>query len=190
VVKLKSHIWGIIIALAIIGFLFSDKSDSHEIKTINDTTTVSNTSSTQQPKNNETTPAEVDEIGINEVLKVGDVLFRVEEVSSQKSISDGFARYTADGTFLIVVVSLKNIGNESITTDTSFFEIQLGDKRYSPSSLITIEDQFMFDGLNPDIQKSGRIFFDVPEEVANSKDLRLNVQSGFWGTEQGDIYLR
>ena len=186
---MKSHIWGIIIAMTIIGFIFGDKSDSHEKKTENATKTVSNTLSNQQSKN-VTTPTEVKEIGIKEVLRVGDVLFRVEEVSSQKSISDGFARYTADGTFLIVVVSLKNIGNQPISTDSSFFEIHLGDKRYSPSSLLTIDGQFIYDGLNPDIQKSGRIFFDVPEEVANSKDLRLNVQSGFWGTEQGEIYVR
>jgi hypothetical protein len=121
---------------------------------------------------------------------LGDVLFRVEEVSTQKSISDGFANYTADGTFLIVTVSLKNIGNESITTDSSFFEINFGEKRYSPSSLVTINGQFMYDGLNPDIQKSGRLFFDVPEEVANSKDITLNVQTGFWGTEQGEIHLK
>jgi hypothetical protein len=186
---LKSHIWGIIIALVIIGFIFGDKIDLQEIQTENATKTSSNTSSKQQ-SNNVTTSDEVKEIGIKEVLQVGDVLFRVEEVSSQKTISDGFAKYTADGTFLIVVVSLKNIGNEPISTDSSFFEIHLGEKRYSPSSLLTIDDQFIYDGLNPDIQKAGRIFFDVPEEVANSKELRLNVQTGFWGTEQGEIHLR
>lgn len=48
----------------------------------------------------------------------------------------------------------------------------------------------MFDGLNPGIQKSGRIFFDVPQDVADSKDLTLVVQTGFWGTEQGKIRLQ
>ena len=59
--KLKSHIWGIIIALAILGFIFGDKSDSlgseNATKALNTTRDVTNT----EPNTTETTtvPTEV-----------------------------------------------------------------------------------------------------------------------------------
>lgn len=179
----------ILIVVIIGGYVGLKINNIHNIKNENTIETVSNTSTKQQTKNGNT-PKKVKEIGLKQVLSVGNVLFRVDKVSTEKSISDGFTSYTADGTFLIVYVSLKNVSNEAITTDSSFFQIYLRDKKYSPTDLLSVDGQFMYDGLNPGIQKSGRIFFDIPVEVANSKNLILDVQTGLWGSQQGQIHLR
>lgn len=48
---------------------------------------------------------------------------------------------------------------------------------------------FFLQKINPGLEFKGKIVFDVPADVVSSKELLLNVQTGFFGTEQGQIKL-
>ncbi|MBT2289292.1 DUF4352 domain-containing protein [Paenibacillus albidus] len=127
-----------------------------------------------------------------EELQVGDVVFKVNKVTTTKEIKDGdFFSYSpdADGSvFLVVNVTVKNAGKEMITTDSSFFQLLKGEVQYNPSTLITTTgDYFLYEGINPGLSQTGNVVFEVPEDM---KDFVLNVQTGFWGTEQGQIELK
>lgn len=140
----------------------------------------------------ESESAEVEEASIGTALQVGDVEFTVNEVSTTNEIKDagGYISYEPDSEgaiFLVVNVTVKNNGKESITTDSSFFKLIDGDIEYSPSTIITTDSSFfLYDGINPGLLKQGNVLFEIPE---GKQDLLLNVQTGFWGTEQGQIKL-
>ncbi|KWX79459.1 hypothetical protein AMQ84_07010 [Paenibacillus riograndensis] len=126
-----------------------------------------------------------------EELQVGDVVFKVNKVTTTKEIKDNFLSYSpsADGSvFLVVNVTVKNVGKEMITTDSSFFQLLKGEVEYNPSTLITTKgDYFLYEGINPGLAQTGNVVFEIPEDM---KDFVLNVQTGFWGTEQGQIELK
>lgn len=127
---------------------------------------------------------------IGDELVVGDVLFKVNKVSTTKRIQDGPIYYepdTNDSVFFLVNVTVKNNGKEMINIDSSFFQLTKGDVTYSPAILLTSDDQFfIFEGINPGLTKTGNVVFEVPE---SEKDFILNVQTGFFGTQQGQIQL-
>ena len=129
---------------------------------------------------------------MGEELQVGDVVFKVNKISTTKKITDGeYLSYSPDSdgsVFLVVNVTIKNAGNELITTDSSFFELRQGERKYTPSTLITTSKEFfLYEGINPGLSQTGSVAFEIPE---NEKDFILNVQTGFFGTEQGQIQLQ
>ncbi|WP_044736919.1 DUF4352 domain-containing protein [Geobacillus kaustophilus] len=132
-------------------------------------------------------------VGIGQPLKVGDVVFTVHGTSTANNVGGEFGQ-KAQGTYLIVDVAVKNEGKKAITTDSSFFKLKVGDTEYEADATADpFVNQngsgFFLQQVNPGIENKGKIVFDVPADVANSKDLILNVQTGFFGTEQGQIKL-
>lgn len=128
-------------------------------------------------------------------LNVEGVVFKVNSTEEVTEIStaDGFMKYVPESegaVFYLVNVTLKNEKNEMITTDSSFFKlISDNGAEYSPTMIITTGDDskfFTYDGINPGLSLSGNIAFEVPPGLTN---LKLKVQTGFWGTETGIIEL-
>ena len=131
--------------------------------------------------------------GIGEPVKVGDVVFTVHGTSTANNVGGEFGQ-KAQGTYLIVDVTVKNEGKKAITTDSSFFKLKVGDTEYEADATADpfvneAGGGFFLQQVNPGVENKGKIVFDVPADVANSKDLILNVQTGFFGTEQGQIKI-
>lgn len=127
---------------------------------------------------------------IGDTYQVGDDLFRVNTVSIKKSIGNDFLSTKADGRFLVVNLSVKNGEKEAINMDASYFKLLRSDVEYSPVTVLTMDDSIIFEQINPGVTIHGNVVFDIPEDVATAGDLMLNVQTGFWGTEQGQIALK
>ncbi|MED5050676.1 DUF4352 domain-containing protein [Anoxybacillus rupiensis] len=130
---------------------------------------------------------------IGQPLKVGDVVFTVYGTSTAKSVGPEGLGKEAQGTYLIVEIGVKNEGKEAVTTDSSFFKLKADGKEYETDSTadIYINESggvFFLQKINPGLENKGKIVFDVPADVV-SKNVILNVQTGFWGTEQGQIQL-
>ncbi len=180
---------GLFVLFVIIG-IFASNGDSPA--TTAPSTPASNV--TAEPQTNETQAEEPEETklaGIGEELQVGDVVFKVNEISTTKEIKDGdffsFKPNSDGSVFLIVNVTVKNVGKDAINTDSSFFLLEKGEIEYSPTTLITTSDKFfLYDGINPGLAKTGNVAFEIPEDMT---EFVLNVQTGFWGTEQGKIQL-
>ncbi|WP_068777170.1 DUF4352 domain-containing protein [Paenibacillus sp. FJAT-26967] len=151
-----------------------------------------NVSANEKPEATKQPAKEAQIKSIGEELKVGDVVFKVNKVSTTKEIKDGpYLSYKTDSdgsVFYIVNVTVKNDGTKMISTDSSFFQLKKGEVTYTPSMLITTSQEFfLFDGINPGLSKTGNVAFEVPKDVT---DFVLNVQTGFFGTEQGQIKLK
>ncbi|MDE3837894.1 DUF4352 domain-containing protein [Bacillus methanolicus] len=149
---------------------------------------------TKQEKPKEETKKEQTTVGMNQPLKVGDVTFTVTGKSTAAQVGGEFGQ-KAQGTYLILDVVVKNEGKKAITTDSSFFKLKAGDVEYEADAVADAYinengTSFFLQQVNPGIENKGKIAFDVPADIANKPDLILNVQTGFYGAEQGQISLK
>ncbi|NNV07114.1 DUF4352 domain-containing protein [Geobacillus sp. MMMUD3] len=177
--------WVWVLAVIIIGAIASGGGEDSEPANAEPKTEAKK----EEPKKEEKTVAK-----IGQPLKVGDVTFTVYGTSTAKSVGPEGLAHNAQGTFLIIDVGVKNGAKEALTIDSSFFKLKAGGAEYeadvtADTFVNEVGGSFFLKKINPGNEGKGKIVFDVPADVANSKDVILNVQTGFFGTEQGQIQL-
>jgi hypothetical protein len=179
---------GLIVLIIIIAVATSDSSDETGQT---DTGTNETSSSTEEKDAPKEEPKEKI-TGIGEVLQVGDVEFKVNGTSTAKNVGGEFGQ-DAQGTFLLVDVTIANKGTEAITVDSSFFKLNADGKTYESDSTAGVyaneNASFFLEQVNPDLSLTGTVVFDLSDEVIANPDLLLNVQTGLFGTEQGQIKI-
>jgi len=130
---------------------------------------------------------------IGEVLTVSDVDFKVTGTSTKKSVGSEYLKAEAKGIYLIVDVTITNNGSESITVDTSNFKLLNDEKRFdadgSASIYANTATDFFLTSLNPGVSLSGKVVFDVSDEIAKSQDNILEVSTAWIGGNKGKISL-
>lgn len=164
-----------------------------------DETTPNETAGTDKEDTVETTaPAKEEEpeiveekvAGVGEAINVGGVEFTVNGSSTATNVGGEYGQ-NSQGTFLVLDVTVKNVGNEAITTDSSFFTLKSGEKTFDADGTAGIyantDSNFFLEQVNPDLSATGYVVFDVSDEVLANPELMLQVQTGFWGTETGLI---
>ena len=130
---------------------------------------------------------------IGETVKVGDVEYVVNSKSTTKTVGSEYLNKTANGTYLIVNVTVKNVGKKPIRVTSDYFKILNGDAEYSDDGTAGLyandDSKFFLSEVNPGNSITGNVVFDLSDDVANSSDLQLQVQTGAWGTQTGTIGL-
>ena len=169
-------------------------------------TTAKKDSSSQVTKSNESTETTVSEENksskekvpnvthkMGETVKVGDVEYIVHAKSTSKTVGNELLGKTANGTYLILNVTVKNTGKKSINVTSNYFAILDGDTEYSDDSsagfYVNKEGKFFLSEVNPGNSITGNVVFDLSDEALNSSNLQLQVQTGAWGTQKGLISL-
>ena len=189
----------LIILGAIIGALGGEDTSN------NDDNTETEQQETSEPATEEKTEEKAEEktketVGIGTPLEVGDAIFTLNGVELADQVGPSVLPTKASGKYIVLNVTYRNNGNEAVTIDSSFFKLKRGDKTYEADSAASmsanqgengaIQNSFFLQEVNPDMEISGRVVFDVAPEVAEATDLQLQVQTGFWGTETGIINLQ
>ncbi|MGE7880173.1 DUF4352 domain-containing protein [Peribacillus muralis] len=138
--------------------------------------------------------------GIGDVVKVGKMEYTIKERKAADQVGPSALPDKASGKFVVLEVTLKNNGNKAVTADASFFKLKRGEKVYEADSAASIsanqgedgqiENSFFFQEVNPDSEASGKVVFDVAPEVADASDLKVQVQTGVFGTETESITLK
>ncbi|MCO7177055.1 DUF4352 domain-containing protein [Sporolactobacillus kofuensis] len=138
--------------------------------------------------------------GIGDKIKVGDMEYTILSKKTATQVGPSALPDKANGKFIVIELSLKNNGNEKVTVDSSFFKLKRGSKTYEAAADASmsanqgedgnIDNSFFMQDLNPDSEMKGKVVFDVAPEVANAKDLVLQVQTGSWGTQTGNVNLK
>lgn len=140
----------------------------------------------------ETPVEEVKQSVIGDKLQVGDVVFTVNE-RSRATNAGGEYGVNSKGEFLILDVSVENLGNEAITVDSSYFKLLSNGKTFEADSSAGIyanEDaDFFYESINPDLTMTGKVVFDISTAM-HEEELVVQVQTGMFGTETGEIALR
>lgn len=154
--------------------------------------TANTASTTENKKAEKKAPAKEEVFGIGDVVKVGDVEFTINSTSTAKNVGGEYG-INSQGTFLLMDVTVKNVGNESMTTDSSFFQLKLGDKTFDADGSVSIygneDTNFFLESVNPDLSATGVVGFDVSDEVIADPELLVQVQTGFFGTETALIKI-
>lgn len=178
----KWWIW----VLAVIVVIAVSTNGEDEAKTAEPNTSKEQPAKAETPVKSKPVKKEVKVAGIGEVVKVGKVEFTVNSTSTAKNVGGEYGQ-NAQGTYLLVNVTVKNSGNESITTDTSFFQLKAGEKTYDADGTASIyaneATDFFLEQINPDLSATGVVVFDVSDELIANPELTLQVQTGFFGTE-------
>ena len=125
-------------------------------------------------------------------MQIGNFSYQVNDFSFRKSIGDEFYRETADGIYLLVDISLKNVDTDSHILDGSFFSItDLKGTQYDYSidgatalEMLGRKTLYMKQ-CQPNITTRGVLVFEVPQRGK----YYLNLVSGFWGTKSARVLL-
>ena len=95
-----------------------------------------------------------------------------------------------ENSFLILTVKIKNISNSMIKIDSGGFQLFLNEKQYSPT-MVSLKDAMNFEDINPGTEITKKIFYDVPDDVANSTGLVLKtVNNIFSETGEAEVSLK
>lgn len=138
--------------------------------------------------------------GIGDIVSVGDMEYAINSVETAKQIGPSVFPTNAKDTFLIVDMKVKNNGNEAVTVDSSFFKLKEGEKTFEADSMASmsanqnengeIVNSFFLEQLNPDMEQTGKIVFDISESQATSENNILQAQTGYFGTKTVNINLK
>ncbi len=168
---------------SIIGSRLSEESES-----IAKTTTQEETSTQQFKSENE----EI-ESSIGKPIEIGHFVYTVQNVSFRKSIGDEFFRETADGIYMIVDLSIKNVSNKTRTLDGSLFAVtdKSGTKYEFAINASTVLEMsgkktLFLKECQPNITTKGVLVFEVPEKG----EYYLHLIGSFWGVKSVRVLLK
>ncbi|NTU72164.1 MAG: DUF4352 domain-containing protein [Coriobacteriia bacterium] len=128
---------------------------------------------------------------VGTALKVGDLVFKATDAKATKKLKSILGNKS--GNWILVTASVKNESKEAVTIDSSFFKLIGKDgAEYETDSdgLMYVEgnENFFLAKINPNLSKKGKVLFAVAPG-AKPEDFKLQVQTGLFGTETGEISL-
>ncbi|ASN06840.1 DUF4352 domain-containing protein [Virgibacillus necropolis] len=135
---------------------------------------------------------------MGEPAKVENVTFTVNSAEETKEIDSGnefVENATTSGKYVILDVTVKNEKDEAITINSSFFKLIADGTEYEPATSGTVMmamgdsmGDFFLTQINPNLEKTGKVVFEVGAEVDLAKTV-LQAQTGAFGTETIKISL-
>lgn len=136
---------------------------------------------------------ELKTVSIGEPVRVGDVEYVVNSRNVTDKVGGDYINKTANGVYLIVNVTVKNLGDDSLSVNNNFFKLLKDNKEYESDGSAGVyankDSKFFLSKINPESELTGNVVFDVTKETAEDTSLKLQVQTGAWGTQKGLINL-
>ncbi len=121
---------------------------------------------------------------INKPLAVGNYLYVIKKIWFRKTVGNSFANQRADGVFMLVKLTIKNITSSPKSISSGYFKIIDNEgNSYEPSAeammLLTGlgYNTFAFKQLQPNIPSTGIVVFEVP---TSRKKYYLQLSGGFF----------
>lgn len=88
---------------------------------------------------------------------------------------DGVEHQKPQGVYVVVTLKYKNISNNPVKLEGDEIGMVLGNNSYAYSYRIEHANQDYLDMVNPGVEHTKKLYFDVPQDVANSKGLAFIV---------------
>ena len=118
----------------------------------------------------------------NASVTIGGLSYSIGSVTRSSTFGPDFMQERAAGEFIVVALTIRNVGKDPATISGSDFRLERGDTKYDAASVTIATDKgFFLTKLNPGTARTGIIVFDVPANTAPSK-YRLIV----YGNGSGD----
>ena len=178
------RVWFIVLAALVVIGVFANMgsdSDSKDATAKSTATSEATTDSSTKASSEETV------YSVGQTFTVGDVEYTVNSVSTAQTVGDEFLNETAQGTYLLLNVTIKNNGDDALSVSNDYFTLYKGKTKYtsdSTASLYASDDSgFFLEKVNPGNALTSNVAFDIPQDVVSDPDLQLQVQTGYWGTQ-------
>lgn len=180
---------GFIFILALIGRLSPKE---------NGNSRVANSETVQQPNipapaANTSSRQQANEAKIGDSVEVGNFVYKVNGIKFTKRVGNEYVNTTADGVYLLVGLSIKNISNESRTIDNSLFKVvdDAGTQyEFSVQGSTSLEmsggKSLFLKQCQPNISTTGVLIFEVPD---NKRNYYLQLSGGVWSGKTAKIKL-
>lgn len=125
---------------------------------------------------------------VGDRVVVGERAYTITDVRTASSVGDEYSRQSASGVFVIVTMTVENIGKESATLSTSDAKIIDSEGRTFESDTeawSALEQNILLEQIQPGLPVTGQTIFDVPKGITAN----LEIADGIWGTETKLISL-
>ncbi|MEF3355787.1 DUF4352 domain-containing protein [Paenibacillus sp. GYB006] len=188
--KITAIIFGVLIAIGIIGSMGEDDASTAGDQASNETVTTvidKNSNST-----NETKKEDVKTYQISDTVKTGNLAYKVTNVTATnelKSDNQFIESATTSGQFIVIDLEVSNNDSKTRMIDSSMFKMYDDQNReFEPSSdtevIMVVEGamDFFLQDINPGLSKTGQLVFELPSD---SSSYTLQVSSGY-GWAGGD----
>lgn len=131
---------------------------------------------------NDNTKSKIKTAQIGEKVTVNDVDYTVDEKQIKKELSTagGYMKYTADGNYLLIKLTITNNSKKSINISSTDFTLKdENGATYASSILISVDsmDMLNFETINPNATESGYIAYDIAN---NDLGYTLTIDGDTW----------
>jgi hypothetical protein len=122
--------------------------------------------------------------GIGDQVQDGSFAFTVTDVETKQSLGSGFLKSDAEGSYVLVHVTVTNVGTEASTfSDSNQTLLDADGREFSADSGTAVmylpDSQAFLNQINPGNKVDGVLVFDVPEGLAPAAiELRESMFSG------------
>lgn len=158
-------------------------SDSSSDNTQSGTTEQTAQANTQEQTEEQTT------YQVGDRVTVGDRAYTITTVKTTSSVGDNeYTKKEATGIYVLVTMTIENIGKESSTMSSNDVKIIDSEGRTFESDTqawAALEDNILLKQIQPGLPVTGETVFDVPKGI----DATLQVTDGGWTTEPVNISL-
>lgn len=132
---------------------------------------------------------------VGDTFTVGDgariVEYTVTDARTTDTIGSGFSTEEADGVFVVVEVRMTNRGDESLDMSSSNFRLvddQARSYETDRDAVFAVEDNVIYEQLDPGVTKRGVLVFDVPPEQSG-RELEIRPAGIFSTAEEHYVDL-
>lgn len=181
------RVWFIVLAVIVVIGVFASmggSDDSKEATSKSTTTSKATTTDSSSKASSEETEATY---SVGQTFTVGDVEYTVNSVSTSQTVGDEFINKTAQGTYLLLNITVKNNGDDALSVSNDYFTLYKGKTKYTSDSTASLyasdNTGFFLEEVNPGNALTSNVAFDIPQDVVSDSSLQLQVQTGLWGTQ-------
>lgn len=133
------------------------------------------------------------ESSIGKPIQIGYFIYKIQNIQFRKTVGNEYFGETADGIYMLVNLSIKNISNETRTLDGSFFAVtnKNGVKyEFSTDASTALEfsggKTLFLKKCQPNITTKGTLIFEVPQK----DEYYLHLIGSFWGEQSVRVLLK
>lgn len=145
-------------------------------------------------KESESTPAvtenskESSTYKVGDRVVIGDIAYTVTNVRTTDSVGNEYSNAKADGVFVIVDMTIENLGKETTSITSSYAKIIDSQGRSFESdsdAWVYIENNILVKQIQPGLPVKGQAIYDVPKGIT----CELQVTDSIWGSDTKLISL-
>jgi len=121
---------------------------------------------------------------IKEPFVLGNLKYTLNSVETKDKLTKVWGVKKAEGTFLIINMTMKNIGNEPEYVNDEIYVIDSQGRKFEndyESGVYLDEELSSIEKINPSMSKTGQLVFDIPTNLSGE----IGIKENMWNSNYG-----